>query len=545
MHEWSLDRVFNERVQRAPERTFLDVVGEGRETYSECYRASLRLSSALRRVGLKPQDTVVIMSGSNLTAIHAWLGVGLGGGIDVSINTAYRGLSLEHAINTVRAEIIIVERQFLSLLRESEKSLPFLKSVLWFGKAEGSSAAPLPRFERLKLISLDEMIATCDVEPPFKRAYNDIASIIYTSGTTGPAKGVKLSSAQTFHLARQTVQGVRLVKDDVFYNCHPLFHIAGKFMAIYAMMHAGGKIVVDSGFDASKWVDGLRESGATVGIAHGPMIEMIFAQPERATDDDHKLARMIVVPLPKRIGAEFQRRFGTKTIEVWGMTEVNVPCWQPYDTPSPFGSCGKVDAEWFDLQIVDPDTDQEMRCGEAGEIVVRPKKPWTIMQGYVDAPEATLDAWRNLWFHTGDLGLIDQDGFVFILDRLGDRIRRRSENISSYDVESAVMEHPAILECAVIGVPSKFEGDDDIKLVVVAVPGSRVTHDELLHFLVDKLPHFMVPRFIEFVSQLPRTPTNKVKKAELRAAGHTENTWDRKAAGIALRDVVDLFRNQL
>jgi len=192
-----------------------------------------------------------------------------------------------------------------------------------------------------------------------------------------------------------------------------------------------------------------------------------------------------------------------------------------------------------DFQIIDPETDEPVADGETGEFVVRNKEPWTLMQGYMGMPEKTTETWRNLWFHTGDMGYRDAEGYIYFVDRFKDRIRRRAENISSYDIEVVVGTHPAIAECAAIGVPSEFVSDDDIKLCVVRNPGATLEPAALIEFLVKGLPYYMVPRYIEFLDALPRTPTNKIKKAEMRAEGMTENTWDRQAAGVSVRQIVE------
>ena len=161
------------------------------------------------------------------------------------------------------------------------------------------------------------------------------------------------------------------------------------------------------------------------------------------------------------------------------------------------------------------------------------------MQGYMGMPEKTMEAWRNLWFHSGDIGYRDAEGYVYFVDRVKDRIRRRAENISSYDIETVATTHPAIAEAAAVGVASEFVSDDDIKLCAVLAPGATLEPEALIEFLVAGLPYYMVPRYIEFLDALPRTPTNKIKKAEMRAAGITPTTWDRQAAGVSVRAIAE------
>ncbi len=537
--DWVLDRVLRQRVETMPERPFLEVVGDRTETYLDTFEAASRLAARLEELGVAKGDTVVIMAPNSFEAVHGWIAANMLGAIDVTINTAYRGQLLEHALNMARARIILADEQFLPVLQESEARLAHLEKVAHFRTFATAYGAPPPQFERLALLPL-----WGDVEPRLddatgRCAFNDVASVIYTSGTTGPAKGVMMPHAQTHQLAQQTIQMLRMNEDDVLYCFHPLFHMAAKFMAVYACMVAGCKVVLDARFAAEHWLERVRKYGATVGLAHGPMLEMIFDQPAGPDDGDNPIRRLMACPFPKRIAVEFEQRFQLKGIEVWGMTEINVPCWHPYDEPLRVGSCGKIVEDWVEFQIVDPETDEPLPTGATGELIVRHKEPWTLMQGYMGMPEKTAEAWRNLWFHSGDMGYRDADGYVYFVDRFTDRIRRRAENISSYDIEVAASTHPAIVECAAIGVPSEFELDDDIKLCVVSETAASLEPASLIEYLVPLLPHYMVPRYVEYLDALPRTPTNKVRKAEMRAAGVTPFTWDRQAAGVSVREIAE------
>ncbi|MDP6830369.1 MAG: AMP-binding protein [Alphaproteobacteria bacterium] len=542
--DWVLDRVLRQRAESMAEKPFLEVVGDRCESYRETYEAALRLAARLEQLGVGKGDTVVIMAPNSFEAVHAWIAANMLGAIDVTINTAYRGQLLEHALNMAQARIILLDEEFLPVLRDSEAKLPQMETAVHFRTHGNNYEAAPPQFERIALRPLWEA-----PERPLSNAtgqadFRETASVIYTSGTTGPAKGVMMPHAQTHYLAQQTIAGLRLREDDVFYCFHPLFHMAGKFMGIYATMLAGGKIVLDARFAAEHWLERVRQYGATVGLAHGPMIEMIFDQPAGPNDRDNPMRRILACPFPKHIALEFERRFDLRGYEVWGMTEINTPCWTPYDEPVRLGSCGKIMEDAVDFQIVDPETDEPVPDGETGEFVVRHKEPWTLMQGYMGMPEKTNETWRNLWFHTGDMGYRDTEGYIYFVDRFKDRIRRRAENISSYDIEVVAATHPAIAECAALGVASEFVSDDDIKLCAVLADGAALEPAALIEFLVEGLPYYMVPRYIEFLDALPRTPTNKIKKAEMRAEGITENTWDRQAAGVSVRQIVEAARQQ-
>jgi len=541
-YETTVGGCIRARAAAFPDRIAIDMVGEGRETYSECFAASLEMARGLMAAGVRQNDTVVVMAPNCLTAIHVWLGINLAGATEVTINTAYRAKLLEHAINISGTRVVIAAAEFLPVLRESEDALLNLQQIIFFDPPGTQASSEIPSFGGIRLLSLNEVIGRASpVDLPTVRA-SDIASVIYTSGTTGPAKGIMMPHAQVCGLAKQSIDGLRLGEDDAFYCFHPLFHMAGKFMAVLSTLMAGGRVILDRTFKAELWVDRVRAFGATVGLAHGPMVEMIYAQPERPEDRDHGVRRLLAAPFPKAIAQQFETRFNLCGIEVWGMTEINIGTWRPYDEPLRLGSCGRISDEWVELRVVDPETDNELPIGQAGELVIRPKKPFVFMSGYIGMLEKTLEAWRNLWFHTGDIGYLDSDGYCYFVDRLGDRIRRRAENISSYDIEAAAAAHPAIAEAAAVGVASEFEADDEIKICLVKKTGAALEPEDMLRYLAGALPHYMVPRYIEFMPALPRTPTNKVKKAELRLHGASPQTWDRKQAGIALKDVVASVR---
>lgn len=540
--QWTLDAALAERVRLTPDATFVRMVDGPPVTYSGMRQQAGGLAHALQQQGVQPGDRVVVMGSNCLGTLRCWFALNLLGAVDVTINTAYRGRTLEHAINTAQATHMLIEDRFLGVLRESEALLPRLERVLHFSceEPEGSRASQPGRvdFERLALSPLPTSHEAPDGWTPPGAKPQDLASIIFTSGTSGPAKGVMLAQAQTYLVSHESATQLRVSADDTYYIFHPLFHMSPRYVAIYAALIAGAQVCIDRTFSAAEWLDRIRACRATVSIAHGPMIEMIHSQPVRADDADNPLVRFATSPFPKHIAADFEQRFGVRGLEVWGMTEANIPLWNTLDEPLHPGSCGRLISKHCEVRLVDPETDREVPAGTVGEIAVRSRLPWTLMQGYFGMPEATLKAWRNLWFHSGDLAYRDEDGRYYFVDRLGDRIRRRAENISSYEIECAALTYPQVGECAAVGVPSEFASDDDIKLAVVAATDCALDPLALLTHLAERLPHFMVPRYVEVLDALPRTPTNKVRKAALRESGVSDQTWDRKTAGVALKSLV-------
>lgn len=532
--KWTLGDALSRRVLHSGDAPFIRMVGSDALSFRQFQAQVLGLAEALQREGVGPGDRVVIMGGNCLATLRGWFALNLLGAIDVTINTAYRGRPLEHAINTAQARLILIGTRHLGVLAESEVQLPLLERALHFDDVADAPVPPAAsaRFGRITLAPLPApSLPSAGWQAPGAHA-QDLASIIFTSGTSGPAKGVMLPHAQTYLVSLESARQLQVREHDVYYIFHPLFHMSPRYVAIYAALIAGAQVCIDRAFDAAAWLQRIRACGATVSIGHGPMLEMIHATPGRPDDADNPLRRLATSPFPWHIAADFERRFGIRGLEVWGMTEINIPLWNSLDEPLRPG-CGRLVSDEYQIALVDPDTDLPVPEGAAGEIVVRGRRPWTLMQGYFGMPEATLKAWRNLWFHTGDLAWKDADGYYHFVDRLGDRIRRRAENISSYEIEVAAMQHASVRECAAVGVASEFASDDDVLLVVV--PEADFDPRALLAHLAQVLPHFMVPRYIDTLDDLPRTPTNKVRKAALRQRGIQAATWDRKAEGVDLR----------
>ncbi|GBO84869.1 MULTISPECIES: AMP-binding protein [Marinobacter] len=544
LSEWTLPKVAARRVGASPEAVFARDVSGNKETYGQFMDHAEALAAHFLQVGIEPGDRILVFADNSIAALHAWMAAALVGAVDVSANTGYRGNSLAHVLNLAKPSLIVSDAHLIPFITELNFDFSSVQQVVVIDNSEADPTELAKGFEAKGNIDVRHHRNLIATPRPQEQTWpeilpSDAASVVFTSGTTGPAKGVVMPHGHVCLLAHTTAGETGMNSSDVFYSAHPLFHIAGKFMGVLAIFAAGGTLVLDRKFDAKSWLDRIRESGATISIAHGPMIEMIQAEPARREDSDNALTRLMCCPLPKRHGYAFLERFGVKGIEMWGMSEIGCPCWTSRQSPAITGSCGKVLTEWYDVELVDSETDRPIPDGTAGEIVVRPRFPWTTMLGYMGMPEETVSAWRNLWFHTGDIAVRDSSGNLFYVDRKGDRIRRRAENISSFDIEAAVADFPGVKECVAIGVPSGYENDDDILVYIVAMEEAVIEPQALLSFLAQTLPHFMVPRYIELTDELPRTPTNKVKKKQLSERGIQSSTWDRKAAGISLKKLID------
>lgn len=533
LEDWTIRTLAEHRLAESATRPFIEEVGGGAESYATFIGRASSLGAFLLDCGIRKGDMIGILCRNGIPSLHGWMGANLIGAVDVTINAGYRGDVLRHVLSTTKPSLVLADASLMPQLAEIASDLPFLKDVVLVQDQAETALPGLPGIAchpYESIVSSPQCIPSdIDLKP------SDAAAVMFTSGTTGPSKGVLMPNAHVCLLAHQAIVNARLTEDDVYYCAHPLNHIAGKFMGVLAAFAMGARVVIDRRFDAERWLAAIRENGVTLSLAHGPMIEMIYATPPTAVDGDHAMRRLMCCPLPKSIGEAFEERFGLRGIEMWGMTEITCPCWTSFEGDRPKGSCGRPMLDWHEVKIVDPATDWEVGEGEVGEIVVRPRHPWMMMTGYMGMPDETVAAWRNLWFHTGDAAWRDADGNFYIVDRIKDRIRRRAENISSFDIESAALDFPGVREAAAVGVPSGMEGDDDIKLCVGAM--EQLDPAALLTYLARRLPHFMVPRYIEIVPNLPRTPTNKVRKRDLREAGINDATWDRQKAGLRLRDL--------
>jgi crotonobetaine/carnitine-CoA ligase len=317
-------------------------------------------------------------------------------------------------------------------------------------------------------------------------------------------------------------------KDDIFYTFMPFYHFNAQCLTTVTTLVAEAQMVIAERFSASRFWDDARHYGATQFNYLGGVIPILAKQPERPNDADNPIRIALGAGCPPAVMEEVEKRFGIKCLEGFGMTEIGIPIHVRVNDRRP-GSCGKP-MDIYEIKLFD-DQDKEVPVGEVGEIVFRPREPFIMMLEYYNMPEKTLEAFRNLWFHTGDLAKKDADGYFYFVDRKKDALRRRGENISSFEVERAVNSHPSVLESAAVAVPSEL-GEDEVKICVVLKPGATLIPEELIKYCNDRMPYFAVPRFVEFMESLPKTPTDRVEKYKLKQAGITTNTWDREKAGV-------------
>ena len=507
---WTVGRTLAVQAERRGDSPFLQFGETSPVSFAETDRLANRIANGLIALGLEPGERVAVMLDNSLEYCLAWFGASRAGAVHVAVNTAYKGTFLSHLINNSAARFAVIAEAFLPRFLEIRANLPALEHLIVVGEPNETADADSAEFTRTKF---DALLEGGDAPPGRQVSYKDIGAILYTSGTTGPSKGILMPHAQLHLSGFRQVEHMRMTEADVYYICMPLFHSNAMLMQLYGSLIAGCKAVVMPRFSASRWIEDIRRYGATITNLLGVMTAFVHGQPARTDDSDHDLRVIWAVPTPHEIAESFTRRFGVKLIEASGMTEVGTPFYMPLDAPYRPGSCGTLDERFFEVRLVKSDSDEDVSEGGIGELVVRPREAYCFMQGYNAMPDETLAAWRNLWFHTGDAYRRDGDGYYYFIDRLKDRIRRRGENISSFEVEQVLLSHPAVAETAVFAVPAdQVGGEDEIKACVVLTDGATVGARDLWDYGKERMPKFAVPRYLEFVDELPKTPTEKVRK---------------------------------
>ncbi|KAA9160903.1 AMP-binding protein [Amycolatopsis acidicola] len=497
---------------------------DGEYTVAESYARSLRIAGGLTGLGVERQQPVALLLDNSLDAVHAWSGAALGGMVEVPVNSTYKGTFLSHILNDSGAATLIVEAAQIERVARVADGLTALRTIV----VHGDPAAADDLRGRFRVVGFDE-IAAADPVAPQRIDAADLMAYMYTSGTTGPSKGVLISHAHAYTYASREDQERPRAGDRILVTL-PLFHLAGQWYGVYQALIHDARCVVEPAFSVSRFWPTIREHGITVTVLLGAMAELLQQRPPQPDDADNPLELAIMAPLASDVPS-FRRRFGIDVASVYGMSEIGCVLNGPPGTIVG-GECG-FPRPGFTLRLVDG-AGNDVPAGEVGELWVRPDEPLTVMAGYHNLPGKTAETLVDGWVHTGDAFRADEEGRFFFSDRMKDALRRRGENISSFEVESVINSHPGVYESAVVAVPSELT-EDEIKAVVVPREDTTIDPEDLIRFLIDRMPYFMVPRYLEFADALPKTPTQKVHKHVLRETGVHKEVWDREAAGIVLR----------
>jgi crotonobetaine/carnitine-CoA ligase len=492
-------------------------------TYDQLDARVNRVGNALVAMGVQKDDKVCVMLPNIPEFLYVWWGNAKLGGVTVPLNTALKGEGLAYIINHSDAETIVLDHRYLSVLEDIRAGLHRLKRVIVLGP-QGKSALRLPG----KAIDFGELLTAPATSPVQEVWSDDIDSIMYTSGTTGLPKGV-------IHRHSRCYGGFVLpimtdyTAEDVVYNALPLCHIGGQNMVWMALV-TDTTVVMAERFRASRFWDDVRQYGATFTLFLGAMMPILHKQPPHRADGDNPLRIALSAAAPRSIWDAFERRFNVKIVELYSQTEGGFLINTEAQKKGKVGSMGKAGTA-FEMRVVD-NSDQELPPGVVGELIYRPAGG-AVLTEYYKNPEATAEKTRGGWIRSGDLVYRDTDGYFFFVDRKSDFMRRRGENISSFEVEKIVNGHPKVLESAAYALPSEL-GEDEVMLAIVLQPGERLEPQELLQYCETHMAYFMIPRYVRFVAAFPKTATERTMKYQLRAEGVTPDTWDREAAGYKI-----------
>lgn len=524
--------VFDRAVSRHRDSLFLEFSGET-FTYGDVAERAERIAGLLSSLGVRHGDTVVTILDNNIDAVATFLGINRVGAICVPVNTAYRGEFLRHQLADAAATVAIVEPDYAARVLDVASGAPTLSTLFY---RDGDAPAPESSLSGVRVHRLaDALAAHADVVADVDVAPADLSTLIYTAGTTGPSKGCMITHAYTVNMARQYLEVTTRRAGETTWTSLPLFHFNAWACSVVATALLGATASIAPRFSVSNFWPEIERTRARVVTLLGPMVTLLANADDSAVA--YRCRGQIRVaqssPFPAETAATWRDRFGVQLVgsNAFGLTECCLTTHHPLDQPAPVGSSGRINDD-YDVRIFD-DQDREVRAGTPGEIVVRPKKPHVMFEGYWKRPEATTALLRNMWFHTGDIGRFDEQGFFYFVDRKKDYLRRRGENISSFEMEATFMSHPDIAEVAVHAVHSEVT-EDDVKVTAVLRPGSTLTADALCAWSVQRLPYFAVPRYIEFRAELPKNPVGRVLKYQLRDEGKTATTWDRDVVGVVI-----------
>jgi crotonobetaine/carnitine-CoA ligase len=514
----TIDGLLAERAQSHPDRVFLRFA-DADLTFSDVDEQVTGVAAGLADLGVEHGRLVPVLLPNGPDFVITWLGLCRLGAVATLVNTALRGPALAHALGLARSDLVVVDHELLPSLVPLVRETATRRLVV-SGTPTGDG------LDGVELIQHAALARAGRTAPTPEHAFTDPAMVLFTSGTTGPSKGCVLSHRYAVRHAQLMIEHFGLRGDDVLYSPFPLFHLDASVLTVMPALVLGTTAAIGARFSVSGFWGEVRRMHATVFDFMGATLTMLHKRQPATDDTDHPVRLAWGVPVPE-FGPEFEERFGLRLVEAYGSTDAGVPIYQPLEEPRRPGSCGRPIPQ-YDVGVVD-DEDVEVPAGHVGELVVRPNEPSLLSDGYYGQPEATLASRRNLWFHTGDLVRRDDEGYIYFVGRRTDSIRRRGENISAFEVEEVVKLHPQVLDAAAYGVPSDLS-EEDVMLAIVVRPGERLAPEDLIAFCEERMARHMLPRYVDVVDALPRTPTEKVEKVALRGRGVTATSWDRESA---------------
>ena len=443
--------ILRKQAQRIGGRVFV-VCGNERITYAEVDRRADRIAAAFHSLGIVKGQRVAILLHNRAEYLDLWFGLSRIGAIQLPLNTAYKSQQLLHSLKRAPVAAIVVEDALLPELEAVIEQVPALKTVIVLGNVKPKC--------RCNYLFLNTILSSPHATPPaIDISGADVGAIMNTSGTTGPSKGVLLSHAQQYILGRNIANDLALTESDVYYNCFPLFHNTAQAMITLPVLLVGATMVLTEKFSATRFWPDVLTHGCTAFYYIGEILRILLKSTNAADGAGTALRIGWGIGASAVDFIEFQSRHGVALCSGYGSTEGNVGVYLPHNHPN-LASVGRA-LEGFEVRIAGKDNDP-LPPGKIGEILVRSSEPCTVMLGYDGDPDATIAAWKDLWFHTGDAGYLDVEGNLFFSGRVKDGIRVRGENVSAFEVEAAMAQVDGVLEVAAIAVPCELGGDDAV-----------------------------------------------------------------------------------
>jgi carnitine-CoA ligase len=519
-------QVLRRQASERGDKLYLNYLVDGRQyTFRDTYEQTNRIANGLLARGIGKGAHVASVLRNSPEQLLFGFALGVIGAVSIPLNPASHHTQLEYFLSQSDAQIVCVSDELLDGVLASLANTA-VRTVI----VVRESANPLPQ-SNVEMIDFNDLYDGSELEPDIDVRFSDLAAIKYTSGTTGPSKGNMFCQSAYLCFSMNIMERLQVTEDDIYYVCFPLYHASGWNAAVLTMLQLGGGIALTRQFSASNYLTEARNSRSTLFnlLSVG---DFLLGQEESESDRDHSLRVGLAAPMPAR-AVEFEKRFGAKLVGAYGLTDFSCVFtlapdesdWKRLSTGRPHDN--------IEVKLVD-ENDFEVAFGVPGELLVRHKNPWMSASGYYNMPEATSESRRDLWFRTGDRFYRDEDNFFFFIDRKKDSIRRRGENISSYELESILFRHPAIAEAAALGLPAST-GEDDVAVSVVLKEGVSLREEELIAYCVDNMPRYMVPRFVDLTHTLPRTTTGKVVKYKIKEAmmESRDRLWDLEAGSGA------------
>jgi carnitine-CoA ligase len=517
-------------IEKTPDKVYLQFEQQ-KITYNDLYYRIGKATAGLYELGIRKDDKVCVMLNNSPEYLDLWFALSNLGSVMVPLNVHLKGEGLKYILTHSDCKMIIADADFVPQIVSSLSEIN--RNIQLVVQGNHEQVYSFESRKEIPILGLEELLQSNQMYVPnYDVSSESLNNILYTSGTTGLPKGVMLSHAAYVNSAQAFAERfVGAKQEDILFTTLPLFHINAQAHTTLGAIHSNATVALSKRFSASRFWDEVRFHKATIFNTLGSMIPILCKQPEREDDCDNPARLTACAATPKEFWKRFEERFGVQIVEGYGLTETTGFCISnPLNDIRP-PSIGKP-FPFVESKVVD-ENGHSIPAGEIGEIAIKPLVPHTLMDGYYKMPDKTKEAVKEGWFNTGDRGYQDEDGYLYFCDRIKQCIRRRGENISSWEIERVVNAHPKVLESAAVGVASEL-GEEDVKLFVILKQGETIAFEEIIDWCQERMAYFMVPRYVQFVDSFPKTETERIQKFKLKEEG-IGSAWDREKEGYILK----------